>query len=371
MEQAIKSVVDIGKGEPDFATPEHIKEAARRALAEDFTRYTPQPGIPELREAAAEKFRTENGIDVSPDRVVVSCGGKHSLYNAFQCLLSPGDEVLVPTPHWFAYTAQIAACGARPVLVPASPESGFLPDIEDLRRARTSATRAIVLNSPHNPTGAVYDRARLEAIAALAAEHDLYIVSDEVYEKIVFDDARHLSVAAIDPEIARRTVTVNSVSKTHAMTGWRIGYAALPGDLARRVIALQGNSTSAPSAISQRAALAALTGDASHVATMVAAYARRRAWLLDRLEALPGLRCVPPRGAFYCFVNMEERIGTEVAGEPIGSADDFVRVLRERAGVSMVSGTPFGADRRVRISFAVSESDLAEGVDRMAEALLL
>jgi len=359
------ALIDMGRGEPDFDTPDHVKEAACRAVAENFTKYTPQPGMPELREAIVAKFNAENGIGVSTDQVVVSCGGKHSAELAIRALVRPDDEVVLVTPYWLAYPGQVRFAGGRPVMVTALEQEGFVPSPVNVRAAITPATRMLILNSPSNPTGAVYRRERLEELAEVALKHDLMVLSDEVYERIVFDGAEHCSIASLGPEIAEHTITVNSVSKTHAMTGWRVGYAALPGDLAERVVAIQQVSTSAPSAVSQRAALAALTGDQSHVAQMVAAYAERRAYTLKRIRHIPSLLTAPPSGTFYCFVNIEALLGRTCEGQPLQDVNDFAVALREKAGVNVVSGMGFGSKGHVRISFALGLDALREGFDRI------
>lgn len=364
------ALVDIGKGEPDFHTPEYVKRAAHTAIDENFTKYTPQPGIPELRTAIARKVKEENSIEASPGQVVVSCGGKHAVDNAVRCLVRPGDEVLIITPHWFAYVEQINLCGGTPVYVPARPENGYVPDAAEVRAAITARTRLLILNSPNNPTGAVYPGTLLEALARTAIEHDFTVLSDEVYEKIVFDGARHVSIASLNADIAARTITVNSVSKTHAMTGWRIGYAVLPEKLADRVSAIQSVSTSAPSAVSQRAALAALTGDQSHVAAMTRAYAERRGFVLEQVKQIPSLSVVPPAGTFYSFVDIGGLIGHTVSGKEVCDANAFTAALREEAGVSVVSGSGFGAPRHIRISFAVSLDALKEGFARLKAFVL-
>lgn len=364
-----RRVIDIGKGEPDFHTPDHVKEAAYAAIAENFTKYTPQPGIRELREAIAEKLERENRVRVTPGQIVVSCGGKHSVDNVIRLLLKSGDEALMVTPYWFAYPGQVRLAGAAPVLVPAREENGFIPDPADVRRAITNRTRLLIVNSPNNPTGAVYPREILEELGRIALEHDLMVLTDEVYEKLLYDDAEHVSIAGLGDDIAERTITVNSVSKTHAMTGWRIGYAALPGGLAGRVAGIQQLSTSAPCAISQRAALTALTGGQSHIAMMVASYTTRRAFLLKRLSQMPRLRASPPMGAFYCFVNVAGCFGRTGLGHGIQNADDFVSLLENEAGVKAVSGSGFGSDTHVRISFAVAESDLREGLGRVEQLM--
>ena len=359
------SLVDIAKGEPDFHTPDFIKRAAWEAIEANFTKYTPQPGIPELREAAARKLRTENAIDAAPEDIVITCGGKHAVEMTIRCLIRPGDEAIVITPHWFAYPGQIKMAGGTPVLVAARETDGFVPDVEAVSNAITSRTRLIILNSPANPTGAVYPRRFLEAVAALAVENDLHVLSDEVYEKILFDGAQHVSIASLGGGIAERTVTVNSVSKTHAMTGWRIGYALLPGGLAKRVIGIQELSTSAPCAVSQRAALAALTGNQSHVAAMTASYAARRDFLCDRVASIPGLEAVPPKGTFYCLVSTRGLRGRVLGGCAVDNADDFVRAAQDTAGVRVLSGVPFGAPQHIRISFAVSLQAIEEGMVRL------
>jgi len=357
--------VDLGIGEPDFPTPQHIREAGKRAIDEGYTRYTPQPGFQDLREAIARKFAVENQLQVPPDQVVVFCGAKYAVYEVLQCLLRPGDEVLILAPYWYAYPAQVELAQGMPVIVRAPEERAFHPDIDAIRAAVTKATKAIVINSPCNPTGAVYGRDELSRLADLALERDLWVIADEVYERIVFDSAEHVSIGSLNEEIAQRTITVNSVSKTHSMTGWRIGYAAMPPELAEAVIRLQGHSTSGPCAIAQRAALAALTEDASHVQAMVAEYARRRAYLLERLDRLDAFSCHPPEGTFYVLLNVAGLRNQPVAGSRIDSGADFARLLHDQAGVNVVPAAGFGAAWHVRLSFASSMDSLQEGMDRI------
>jgi aspartate aminotransferase len=364
-----RHLIDLGRGEPDFHTPAHVKQAAREAIEANYTKYTPQPGIPELRDAIARKFASGNGIHVSADEIVVSCGGKHSVELAIRALISPGDEVIIMTPHWFAYPKQVELAGGLPVLVPTREEDGFVPCVDRVKQSLTSRTRLIVLNTPGNPTGAVYPHDCLMSLADLALESDCHILSDEVYERFLFDGSKHVSIAGLDSEIARRVMTINSVSKTHAMTGWRIGYAALPGDLAERVIAIQEVSTSAPSAVSQRAALAALSGSQDHIGEMLQAYEARRAFVLDHLAGIPGISVFPPRGAFYCFVNISGLLQKDLHGRRAKDADSFVNLLCRGTGVQVSSGTPFGADKHIRISFARSMEDLQVGLDRVKQFL--
>ena len=365
----LSKLIRLSVGEPDFPTPAHIKEAGCRAIAEGFTRYTPQPGFDDLREAIARKLRQENGIDVPASQVVVSCGGKHSLYNAIQCAIGSGDEVIVPQPYWSTTADQVARACGKPVLVPTHEANGFLPAIDDIERALTRRTRAMIFNSPCNPTGSVYPRELLEEIAALAVERDLLVISDEVYEKLLFDGAEHVSIASLNPQIAARTVTVNSVSKTHAMTGWRIGYAAMPPELAQKVITLQSVSTSGPCAIAQRAALAAISGDQSHVREMVVAYAKRRQYLMERVRRIPALGLTMPRGTFYLFVNVSVLVGRTVSGQTIKDANGVVEVALREANVQLLSGAAFGAPQHIRFSFAVSMEEMSEGMDRLEKLL--
>ncbi len=359
------NIVDIGKGEPDFHTPDHIKRAGHAAIDENFTKYTPQPGIPELRDAIALKLKNENRIDASSEQIVVTCGGKHAVDYAVRAIVRPGDEVIMVKPYWFAYPDQVRLAGGSPVLVTARAENQYVPDPADIRAAVTGKTRLVIINTPNNPTGAVYQRAVLKEIAQLAMDHGLMVLADEVYEKLVFDRNEHVSLASLSPEIAAHTVTVNSVSKTHAMTGWRIGYGVFPGQWAARVTSMQGVSTSAPCAISQRAALAAFLGDQTHVSEMTKAYAERRAWLLQRLSRLPVFSAVAPAGTFYCFTGVSGMLGKKVGGRLLDNAGAVTTALRETAGVSVVSGAGFGAPNHIRISFAVSIDALREGFERI------
>jgi aspartate aminotransferase len=277
--------------------------------------------------------------------------------------------VIIFTPHWYSYPVQVGLAGGNAVLVPTREEERFQPDMEAVRGAVTGATKAIVINSPCNPTGAVYRREMLAELAELAVERDLLVIADEVYEKILFDGAEHVSIGSLNEEIGARTVTVGSVSKTHSMAGWRIGYAAVPGELVEAVTFLQAHSTSGPCAISQRAALTALAEESSHVGTMVAEYGRRRGYLLERLAGLEGVSCVPPEGTFYLFVNVSGLYGREIGGRRIGGSVDFAEALREGAGTKVIAGAEFGSDRHVRMSFAASMETLTEGMDRIERFL--
>jgi aspartate aminotransferase len=362
-------IIDIGKGEPSFHTPFHIKKAAHTAIDENFTKYTPQPGIPELREAIARKFKTENGIDTTPENIVVSCGGKHSVENAIRAVVKPSDEVIITRPYWFAYPEQVRLSGGVPVFVDVLEEDGFVPDRDRIRAALTERTKLLILNTPSNPTTAVYPRDVLMEIAKIACESDLTILSDEVYEKLVFDGNTHVSIASLDTETANRTITVNSVSKTHAMTGWRIGYASFPGDLAQRVVEIQQVSTSAPCAVSQKAALAAFTGDQSHISVWNEVYNERRAFLLGRLAEIPFFEALPPAGTFYSFVHIGSLLGRVIRGRRIETSGDFADLVMTEARVKVVSGESFGSQDYIRVSFAVKLEAIKEGLARIDQLL--
>ncbi|MER3536887.1 MAG: aspartate aminotransferase [Thermus sp.] len=350
-------LVPLTAGEPDFDTPEHVKEAARRALAQGKTKYAPPAGIPELREALAEKFRRENGLAVAPEETIVTVGGKQALFNLFQALLDPGDEVIVLAPYWVSYPEMVRLAGGVPVEVATRPEDGFVPDPEAVRRAITPRTKALVVNSPNNPTGAVYPQEVLEALARLAVEHDFYLVSDEIYEHLIYEGA-HFSPGTLAPE---HTITVNGAAKAFAMTGWRIGYACGPRGVIKAMADISSQSTTSPDTIAQWAALEALTNlEASQAFIQMArkAYQKRRDLLLEGLSAL-GLKAVRPSGAFYVLLNTDA-----FAEDEIQAAE---RLLEAR--VAVVPGTDFAAYRHVRLSYATSEENLKKALGRMATLL--
>ncbi|MER3451001.1 MAG: aspartate aminotransferase [Thermus sp.] len=350
-------LVPLTAGEPDFNTPEHVKEAARRALAQGKTKYAPPAGIPELREALAEKFRRENGLAVAPEETIVTVGGKQALFNLFQALLDPGDEVIVLAPYWVSYPEMVRLAGGVPVEVATRPEDGFVPDPEAVRRAITPRTKALVVNSPNNPTGAVYPQEVLEALARLAVEHDFYLVSDEIYEHLIYEGA-HFSPGTLAPE---NTITVNGAAKAFAMTGWRIGYACGPRGVIKAMADISSQSTTSPDTIAQWAALEALTNlEASQAFIQMArkAYQKRRDLLLEGLSAL-GLKAVRPSGAFYVLLNTDA-----FAEDEIQAAE---RLLEAR--VAVVPGTDFAAYRHVRLSYATSEENLKKALGRMATLL--
>jgi len=364
-----EKIINFGVGEPDFDTPEHIKAAAIEAMARGMTRYTPVPGTLELRQAICAKLLRENGLSYSPGEIVVSCGAKHSLYNALQVLVDEGDEVIVPAPYWVSYIEQVKLAGAEPVVVTTRPENDFKLTPAELAAVLTPRTRLLILNSPSNPTGSVYTAAELQALAAVVVEAGIWVLSDEIYEKLIYDGAKHVSIASLGPEVKVRTVVVNGVSKAYAMTGWRIGYAAAPAEVAKAMADLQSHSTSNPTSIAQAAAVAALNGPQEPVSAMVAAFAARREYILERLTALPGVRCRRPAGAFYVFPDVSAYFGRSFKGRVVESATDLAALLLEEAKVAVVPGAAFGDDRFLRFSYATSRENIAAGMDRLAAVL--
>jgi aspartate aminotransferase len=366
-------VISFGAGEPDFDTPERIKQAAIQAMRRGQTKYTEVGGVPELRAAVCAKFKRDNGLAYEPADVLVSCGAKHTLFNLAVAMLNPGDEVLVPSPFWVSYPEQTRLVGAVPVAVPTSETTGFDLDPERLRAAVTPRTKVIVLNSPNNPTGAVFSPASLAAVAKLALERDLFVVSDECYEALTFE-GRHASIAALGPEIKARTLVVNTCSKAYAMTGWRIGFAAGPRELIAAMTDIQSQVTSNPSSIAQWAAVEALIGPQDEVAKMAGEFDRRRRLIVPGLNALPGVSCVMPRGAFYVFANVSRLFGRtwKTAGgttTTLKSSLDVTAFLLEEARVAVVPGLDFGSDDHVRLSYATSDALITDGLARIAAAL--
>ncbi len=362
-------VISFAAGELDFPPPEIVRRAVIEALDRGDTRYTDAAGTPELREAIAGKLERENGIACDPRDIVVSCGAKHSIYNAVQVLCDPGDEVLIPSPYWLSYPEIARLAGAEPRFVEPDPETlKVAPDA--LSRAIGRRTRVFVLNSPANPTGAVYSREEIAALAEVLARHPhVTVISDEIYEKLVFEGARHESIAAIAPRLRDRTIVVNGVSKTFAMTGFRIGWAAGPREVMGAIARLQSHSTSNPTSIAQAAAAAALRADGAWLAPWIEELDARRRSMVERLRELPGFSIVPPRGAFYCFPSVRGLTGREVGGRRIAGAMDLAEVCLERAEVVLVPGEPFGSPDHVRFSFAMDRAAMERGLDRLARLL--
>jgi len=362
-------VISFGAGEPDFDTPLRIKEAAVTALQRGHTKYTEVGGVPEVRAAVCAKFKRDQGLDYEPDDILVSCGAKHTLFNLMVAVLDPGDEVIVPSPFWVSYPEQIKLVGGVPVAVATEEASGFDLDGEAVRRAVTPRTKVIVINSPNNPTGAVFSRSALEAVARVAVERDLLVVSDECYEALTFE-GRHLSLASFGSEIKARTLVVNTCSKAYAMTGWRIGYAAGPRALIRAMTDVQSQVTSNPSSIAQYAAVEALNGPQDDVAKMAGEFDHRRRLIVAGLNALPHVRCVMPKGAFYAFANVSGLIGRRAPdGHTLAGSTDVTAFLLEQARVAVVPGVDFGSDAHVRLSYATRTDLIREGLARMDAAI--
>lgn len=367
MKQKGIDVVGFGAGEPDFDTPEHIRKAAKDALDLGKTRYTPAAGMPELRQAICDKLKRDNGLDYVPQQIVVSNGAKHSLFNSFQALLEEGDEVIVPGPYWVSYPEIVRMAGGVPVIVEGREENNFKPTIDDFRAAVTDKTRAVVINSPNNPNGFVFTREELQAIGDLAIEKDLSIVSDEIYEFLVYDGAEHISIASLSPEIKERTIVVNGMSKAYAMTGWRIGYTASPLNAAKAMTNFQSHSTSCPNSIAQYAALTALSGPDDQLKSMVAEFDRRRRRIVELINEIPGLSCKPPKGAFYVMMNIGGVFGKRYNGAPIVDSMSFTQLLLDNSHVAVVPGAGFGADAYVRLSYATSMENIEKGLARIKE----
>jgi aspartate aminotransferase len=361
-------VIDFSSGEPDFDTPEPVKAAAEAAIRAGFTKYTPSSGIDELRQAIIDKLLSEQGLRYEKSQVLVSCGAKHSLYNLAEALLEAGDEIIIPTPYWVSYADQALLNDATPVLLPTSEENGYALDPDELQDRVTPRTKAIIVNSPCNPTGATYDLKTLEAIATIALRHRLLIVSDEIYEKVLYDGARHISIATLSPEVAAQTVVINGVSKAYAMTGWRIGYAAGPKDLLTAMANIQSQSTSNPCSISQKAAVAALRLGAPFTEQMVAEFDRRRKLMIDRLNGIQGVSCRMPSGAFYAFPNIGGVLGRRGPKGPIESPHALAQYLLNDAHIAVVPGEPFGSGRHIRLSYATGMEAIERGTERIAAA---
>ncbi|WP_073234381.1 pyridoxal phosphate-dependent aminotransferase [Desulforamulus putei] len=362
-------VISFGVGEPDFDTPDHIKEAAIEAIKAGETRYTPAGGTLKLKQAIVDKFRRENGLEYQTNQIVVSVGAKHSLYNAFQVLCQPGDEVILPAPYWVSYLEQIKLAGAEAVIVQTREENGFKLTPRELKEVITARSRVFLLNSPSNPTGGVYTRDELAALGEVLLEHNITIISDEIYEKLLYDGLEHVSIASVSPQLKENTVVINGVSKAYAMTGWRIGYAAAPAPVAKAMADLQSHSTSNPTSIAQAASVAALNGPQDAVAAMVVEFEKRRNYMLERINAIPGITCPKPGGAFYLYPNVSAYFGKSYQGRPVNNATDLANLLLEVAEVAVVPGIAFGGDDFIRLSYATSMENIKEGMDRIEKLL--
>jgi aspartate aminotransferase len=350
-------VCGFGAGEPDFDTPEHIKAAAMAALDGGFTKYTPSSGVPELRQAIADKFKADNGIDYKPSQIIVSCGAKHSCYNAILATCQPGDEVIIPAPYWLSYPEMVRLAGADPVFVQTREENGWKMTSDEFQDAMTPRTKMVIINSPGNPTGSMYTREELSAIVEVANDEEILIMSDEIYEKLIYDNAEHVSVASL-PGAVGLTITINGFSKAYAMTGWRLGYLAAPEPIAKAIDAIQSHSTSNPCSFAQKGGLAALKGDQQAVSDMRDEFDMRRQYMCNRLANLAGVSLVKPQGAFYVLVNISNLSLT---------SQNFSDRLLSKHHVAVVPGVAFGDDRTIRLSYATSMDVIKKGLDRFEE----
>ena len=362
-------VISFGAGEPDFDTPENVKQAAKKALDEGFTKYTPVGGIDELKDAIIKKFQRDSALSYKRSEILVSCGGKHSFYNLAQAIFDQGDEVVIPAPYWVSYPPMVALANATPVVLETTEKDQFKIKPEELKKATTSKTKALVLNSPSNPTGSAYTRKELEKIAETAISKNFFVISDEIYEKIVYDGFEFTSIASLSEEMKRKTIIVHGVAKTYAMTRWRIGYAAAAEEIISAMNNIQSQSTSNPTSIAQKASVEALIGPQDEVEKMISAFTQRRNYIVERLNKMSGVSCYKPAGAFYVFPNFSSYYGKSYQGKSIENstqlADYFLDVVR----VAVVPGVEFGADPFERLSFATSMENIKEGLDRIEEGL--
>lgn len=360
-------IIGFGAGEPDFDTPDHIKEAAKKAIDEGFTKYTPASGTAELKEAVCKKFKNDNNLDYSPQEIIVSCGAKHSIYNAIIVLCSEGDEVILPSPYWVSYPEMIKASGATPVALKMTQKSNFKILPFQLIEAITSKTKLLILNSPSNPTGMLYTKDELQAISQILVEKGIFCISDEIYEEIIYDGQEHISIASLGPEIKELTIVVNGVSKAYSMTGWRIGYTAGRRDIIKAMSNLQSHSTSNPTSIAQKAALAALEGSREPIDAMVTEFKKRRDYIIERLNSINGISCLKTQGAFYVFPDVSELFGKSFNGKEIKDSMSLTEVLLDKAQVAVVPGSAFGSDENLRLSYAISMESIKEGLNRIEE----
>ncbi len=365
-----RDIIGLGAGEPDFDTPDFVKEAAIQAIRAGFTKYTNVDGTPELKAAVAAKFERENGLHFGASEIIVSCGGKQVLYNAFMASLEPGDEVVIPAPYWVSYPDMVLLAGGEPVFVRCPAEDGFKLRPQALERVLTSRTKWVVLNSPSNPTGAAYDASELRELAEVLRRHPhVWVLTDDIYEHLLYDGRSFHTIAEVAPDLGPRTLTVNGVSKAYAMTGWRIGYAGGPKELVRAMAMIQSQSTSNPCSISQAAATKALTGDQSFLAERLRVFQQRRDLVVERLNAAPGISCARPQGAFYVYPSCAGVIGKRTPdGTILENSEQFARYLLEEVGVAVVHGAAFGLDPHFRISYATSTEALEEACSRITEA---
>jgi len=371
MKQEGKKVISFAAGEPDFVTPENIREKAISAIGEGFTHYTTSSGIIELKEAILEKLKKDNKVGYKTSEIIVSTGAKQCLFNAILAICDPGDEILLPTPCWVSYTEQIKFAEAVPIFINTNQEEGFKLSAVKVEEKITPRTKLLILNSPHNPTGAVYEHEELKKIAQLLLKYNIYCISDEIYEKLVYDNSKHLSIASLSEEIKDKVITINGVSKSYAMTGWRIGYAAGPEEIIKGMSKIQGHSTSNPNSIAQKASVEALSGNQGTIEEMKKAFDKRRKYMLKRLNNIEGIFCLVPAGAFYAFPNVNEILerGIEYNGKKISNSLDISNFILKEAEVALIPGNAFEAEGYLRLSYATSMEDIKEGLDRIESIL--
>lgn len=362
-------VVGFGAGEPDFDTPENIGKCAIDAIQSGFTKYTPASGTQELKQAVCDKFKRFNHLDYEPDQIVISNGGKHSLTNIFTALINEGDEVIIPAPFWLSYPEIVRLAGGVPVIVAATEEEGYKITPEKLAAACTAKTKAFILNSPSNPTGMVYTREELEALAQVVVERDIYVVADEMYEYLIYGEDEHISIASLGKEIYERTITCSGLSKSYAMTGWRIGYTGASREITGLMSSVQSHQTSNPNSIAQKAAVEALTGPQDTMKKMVEEFGARRDYIYSRVKNFPYVRALKPQGAFYLFVDVEDVLGMSYKGKPVGDTSNLADILLEDYSVAVVPCADFGFPNHIRLSYAISKEQIGKGMDRIESFL--
>ncbi|WP_313756503.1 pyridoxal phosphate-dependent aminotransferase [Tissierella sp.] len=367
MKESGIDVVSFGAGEPDFNTPENIQQEGIRAIKEGLTRYTPASGIVELKKAICEKLKRDNGLEYKPSNIIISSGAKHSIHNALMAILNPGDEVIFAVPYWVSYPELVRLADGVPVHIETKEENDFKFNVDDLNKVLTNKTKAIILNSPSNPTGSIYTEEELRHIAEWAVKNNIFIISDEIYEKLVYDDNKHVCIASFNEDIKRLTLLINGMSKAYAMTGWRIGYAAAHEDIIKVMSNMQSHATSNPCSISQYASIEGLVGDQSSVEEMKKHFVERRNYMVETINSIKGLSCRKPQGAFYIMINFTQLLGKTIKGKVINSSLDFASLLLEEGKVAVVPGIAFGDDKYVRLSYATSMENIKKGLERIKQ----
>ncbi|MGN0143520.1 MAG: pyridoxal phosphate-dependent aminotransferase [Clostridium sp.] len=362
-------VVSFGAGEPDFNTPENIINAAIKAMHEGKTKYTPAGGILDLKKVICKKFKDDNNLDYSPEQIIISTGAKQCIANTFMAILNPGDEVLIPVPYWVSYPELVKLADGVPVFVETTKENNYKYTVKDLEKAVSDKTKAILINSPNNPTGTIYNKEELEEIAEFAKKHNLLIVSDEIYEKLIYDGEKHISIASLSKDAYDRTIVINGVSKTYAMTGWRLGYAASPKEITKLMSSIQSHMTSNVNTIAQYAAIEALNGPVEDLRKMIKEFEKRRNFMIDRLNNIDGVSMIRPSGAFYIMVNISSYLNTSFNGQEIKDSLDFAKVLLDEEKVAVIPGAGFGLEGYIRLSYATSMDIIEKGINRI-EAFL-